>query len=271
MITLQSVTAGYKHKAVLSSISFSVDAGDCLGIIGPNGSGKTTLFRAITRTLKPWSGTVLYNNEDLYQTSSHTVARSMAAMPQFVEYPFGITVYDFVALGRYPHRARFAPLGTHDRAVIDHCLASTDTAEVSARDLRELSGGERQRVLLAQALAQEPRLLLLDEPTAHLDIGHQAAMMDMIQSLNARHGLTVVMILHDLNLAAEYCRKIVLLSQGALFACGAPADVLTYQNIEQVYSTVVVVNNNPVTKNPNVLLVPQRYLSAKTASEREIR
>ncbi len=271
MIKLHSLAAGYKNKPVLSDISFSVKAGDCLGIIGPNGSGKTTLFRTITRTLKPWSGSVLYNNADLYQTPRHTIATTMAAMPQFIEYPFGITVYDFVALGRYPHLKRFAPLDAHDIAIIDRCLESTDSTSVRSRNLQELSGGERQRVLLAQALAQEPTLLILDEPTAHLDIGHQAAMMDLVQTLNAQTGLTVIMILHDLNLAAEYCRSLVLLHQGSIFAQGAPAKVLTYQNIEQVYNTVVVVNSNPVTQQPNVILVPQRYLTAKTASEREIR
>ncbi|MGA2091466.1 MAG: ABC transporter ATP-binding protein, partial [Endomicrobiales bacterium] len=119
--------------------------------------------------------------------------------------------------------------------------------------------------------AQEPTLLVLDEPTAHLDIGHQCAMMDLIQTLNVQLGLTVIMILHDLNLAAEYCRNIVLLNNGGMYAYGTPAEVLTYQNIEQVYHSVVVVKSNPITKNPNVLLIPQRYLSAKTASEREIR
>lgn len=272
MMTVDTLTVGYHRRPVLSDISFSISAGDMLGIIGPNGSGKTTLFRAMTRTLTPWSGAIRYRGADLYRTPRRTIAATMASMPQFVEYPFGISVYDFVAFGRHPHRARFAPLSARDTAVIDECLAATDTAALRGRDLRELSGGERQRVLLAQALAQEPELLFLDEPTAHLDIGHQAAMMDMIQALNQKRGTTIVMILHDLNLAAEYCRTIVLLNRGTLFASGTPGAVLTYQAIEQVYNTVVVVNDNPVTKNPNVLIVPRRCLAADdTASEREIR
>ncbi|MGA2091390.1 MAG: ABC transporter ATP-binding protein, partial [Endomicrobiales bacterium] len=140
MITLQSITVGYTHKPVLTDISFSVPAGDSLGIIGPNGSGKTTLFRTMTRTLKPWAGTVLFNNADLYTIARNTIATTMAAMPQFIEYPFGITVYDFVALGRYPHLKRFSPLDSHDRSVIDHCLKAADITALHSRNLQELSG-----------------------------------------------------------------------------------------------------------------------------------
>lgn len=272
MMTVESLTVGYHRHPVLNGIGFTVSAGDLLGIIGPNGSGKTTLFRAMTGTLRPWAGAVRYRGADLYRMPRRAIAATMASMPQFVEYPFGISVYDFVAFGRYPHRARFAPLNARDTAVIEECLAATDTTCVRERDLRELSGGERQRVLLAQALAQEPELLFLDEPTAHLDIGHQAAMMDMIQALNQKRGTTIVMILHDLNLAAAYCRNIVLLNRGTLFSAGTPAAVLTYQAIEQVYNTVVVVKDNPVTHHPNVLLVPRRFIAADdSASEREIR
>ena len=156
-------------------------------------------------------------------------------------------------MGRFPYRNRWSPPSRRDRSVVEECMEMTGTKEFSGRSLKELSGGERQRVILAQAFAQEPKLLLLDEPTAHLDIGHQTELFDLIKKRSLLDKLTVIAILHDLNLSGEYCDKLFLLDRGKVHAQGAPQDVLTYQNIEQVYRTVVVVRENPISRKPHIV------------------
>lgn len=255
LLELNSVTGGYGSHEAISNISFIVEEGDFCGIIGPNGAGKTTIFRAITRTLKPWQGHVTYRGQDIFSISRRTLAAEVATMPQLLETPFSFTVREFIAMGRFPHLKRFELPRKQDREAIEESLQLTDTADIADRTLNELSGGERQRVILAQALAQKPRLLLLDEPTSHLDIGHQAALLDVIHKLNREQKLTVIMVQHDLNLASAYCRKLILLDKGRVFRQGTPNDVLTYQNIEQVYRTVVIVKDNPLTHKPHIFLM----------------
>ena len=257
ILEVDSVSCGYGAKKVLDGISFSVEKGDFTGIIGPNGAGKTTLFRAITRVLKPSGGRILYNGQNIFNYKG--LEKEVAAMSQFMEEPFSFTVEDFVMMGRFPHIKRFSEPGQKDEAVVRGALDITDTSALRLRKVNELSGGERQRVYLAQALAQEPKLLLLDEPTAHLDIGHQIEVMDLIQKLNRDNKITVLMVMHDLNLAGEYCSKLVLLNNGAITCSGTPRQVLTYQNIEQAYRTVVVVKDNPLSSKPFVLPVSKNY------------
>lgn len=261
LLELDSVTVGYDDRKVISGISFSVEKGDFTGIIGPNGTGKTTLFRVITRILKPWSGMVRFCGGDIFGIPAKQLARRVATMPQMLETSFSFTVEEFTAMGRYPHLGRFDSPGPADRAAVEEALRLTDTEELRDRTLNELSGGERQRVLLAQALAQQPELLLLDEPTAHLDIGHQAQILDLITGLNRSQGLAVIMVMHDLNLAAEYCKSLILLDRGTVFASGTPSDVLTYENIERVYKTVVVVKENPISKKPYVFPIAKEHVT----------
>jgi iron complex transport system ATP-binding protein len=155
-------------------------------------------------------------------------------------------------MGRYPHRKRLASPRQNDREIVQQSLTLTDTVHLKERKLNELSGGERQRVVLAQALAQKPKLLLLDEPTSHLDIGHQIAILDVIKRLNRQDSLTVITVLHDLNLASEYCDRLALMDEGSLMATGTPHEVLTYQNIEKAYKTIAVVKDNPLTHKPHI-------------------
>jgi iron complex transport system ATP-binding protein len=178
-------------------------------------------------------------------------------LPQVLEIAFSFGVAEFVAMGRYPHLRRFERLKRNDLRVVEEAMEATDVLHLRERRISELSGGERQRVILAQAFAQEPRLLLLDEPTTHLDIGHQVEVLSIIRKLNREKGLTIIMILHDLNLASEYCNWLILLKEGRIFKEGPPKDVLTYQNIEDVYRTSVVVGESPVSSKPHVFLVPE--------------
>ena len=258
ILEIDSLHCGYGNKKVLSGLSFGVEEGEFVGIIGPNGAGKTTLFRAITRVLKPSGGKILYRGKDVFTREG--IEKEVAAMSQFMEEPFSFSVEDFVMMGRFPHIKRFDEPKKKDFDVVLGALDITGTFSLRDRKINELSGGERQRVFLAQALAQEPKLLLLDEPTAHLDIGHQVEVMDLVRKLNLENKITVLAVLHDLNIAAEYCTKLVLMDSGGINMTGAPREVLTYQNIEEVYKTVVVVKDSPLTHKPHVFAVSKKDL-----------
>lgn len=242
---------------VVRGVSFSLQQGRILGIVGPNGAGKTTLFRAMTRLLAPSDGAIYYRGKVLASIPSRELAREVAVLPQMLENTFSFSVQELVAMGRFPHLARFQRLGRKDWDAIERAMSLADVTYLADRMINELSGGERQRTFIAQALAQQPALLLLDEPTAHLDIGHQIEILDLLGKLNAEEGLTVVMILHDLNLASEYCDRIVLLRDGSTFKIGPPQEVLTREAIEEVYNTPVIVYKNPVSSKPHLMLIPR--------------
>ncbi|MHB9155460.1 MAG: ABC transporter ATP-binding protein [Endomicrobiales bacterium] len=268
MLELRHVSCGYGVKSVLHDVSFGVGEGDFVGIIGPNGAGKTTLFRLMTGLMKPWQGDVLFRGQNIGKIARRELACQMATMPQISEAAIPFPVGEFVLMGRYPHRRKFDPPSLHDREAVESALELTGVRDLRARMLHELSGGERQRVILAQALAQEPKVLLLDEPTAHLDIGHQIEILDLIRKLNRSRKITVITILHDLNLAGEYCGNLILLKEGAIHSRGTSRDVLTYQNIEQVFNTIVVVRENPFSSKPYILLVSEENAhSAKPVGE----
>lgn len=271
ILKVGSLTCGYDGKAIIKDVSFSVKEGDFLGIIGPNGAGKTTLFRAITGVLKPRQGDILYKDREVYKISARNFAREVAVIPQILEIPFGFTVEEFVLMGRFPHVDRFETLKERDYKILEKALTLTDMLSFRERKTFELSGGERQRAILAQGLAQEPHLLLLDEPTAHLDIAHQVQILDLVKRLNKQKNLTVIVILHDLNLASNYCGRLILLKEGKIFREGSPQDVLTYQNIEDVYKTVVVVEKSPVSSKPYVLLVSEEERQKKAESIKDNR
>lgn len=257
MLKVSNLTCGYDSKTVIRDISFEVQGGEIVGIIGPNGSGKTTLFRAITRVIPQYAGQIEYKNKEIRRWHLRDLAREIAVLPQFVFLSFPFKVHDFIALGRNPYLGRLEPLGKSDQIIINQVMKFTGTKALSNNLITELSGGELQRVYLAQALVQEPKLLLLDEPTAHLDIGHQVEILHLLRHLNKEKGLTIVIILHDLNLAAEYCNRLVMLNDGRIEIQGSPQDVLTFPIIEKVYRTIVVVKDNPISGKPYVILVPK--------------
>ncbi|MBU1122826.1 MAG: ABC transporter ATP-binding protein [Candidatus Omnitrophota bacterium] len=257
LINIKNITFGYGQTEVLKNISCAVSESDFLGIIGPNGAGKTTLFKLISKLLKPWQGKIFYNNIDLTKIPLHQLAKTMAVIPQILETPFSFTVNEFVSMGRFPHLSRFENFRHQDYDIVNQSLNLADVSRLSSHRLTELSGGERQRVIIAQGLAQTPKLLLLDEPTAHLDITHQVRILDLLKRLNKQTGLTVIVVMHDLNLASEYCDKIILLKNGEIFKSGSPREVFSYENIEEVYKTTVVVKNNPISKKPYVFLVSE--------------
>jgi len=257
MLEIVNLTAGYGSGFAVHRIDMRVEAGEILGIIGPNGAGKTTLLRALTRVIEPREGRVLLERQDIRKLPIKALARKVAVVSQGVPTGF-MDVWGFVMLGRLPHYRGFQFLGTRaDSEIVEWAMRITGAWSFSERLMAELSGGERQLVLIARALAQKPRLLLLDEPIAHLDIGHQVEVLDLLRKLNRDMGLTIVMVLHDLNLAAEYCHVLALLHNGRIHSVGRPAEVIEYRTIEEVYKTVVVVGKSPVSSKPYVLTVPE--------------
>lgn len=257
MLEIKDLTCGYDSKFVLKDINFRINSGEFLGVIGPNGSGKTTLLRAITRVLKPKKGSIVFYGKDIAQMGFKELAREIAVVSQNFEAGF-MTVEEFVLLGRIPHYEKFQFLeAKKDIGIAEKCMSLTDTSRFKDCFLKEISGGERQLALIARALTQEPRLLLLDEPTAHLDITHQVRILDLIRRLNKEFNLTVIMVLHDLNLASEYCQRLALINEGRVHKIGQPEEILNYQVIEEVYKTVVVIKKNPISSRPYMLLVSE--------------
>ncbi len=255
MLEVKNLTCGYDAKFFLQEVNFKVEDGELIGIIGPNGSGKTTLLRAITRVLKPKKGEILLKGKNIRDMEFRELARKIAAVSQSSGVNF-MSVKEFVLLGRVPHYRRFQFLETkRDEEIAKKYMSLTDTLRFENQPVGEISGGERQLAVIARALVQEPELLLLDEPIAHLDITHQIAILGLIKRLNKKFGLTVIMVLHDLNLASEYCNRLILLNNGKIYKIGEPEEVLTYQVVEEVYKTVVVVEKNPISHKPYILVV----------------
>ncbi len=260
MLKVHGLSGGYGVKAVISNVSLEIQSGEFFGIIGPNGSGKTTLLRALSGVILPMAGQIVLDGQNIRKIQRRDFARRVTVVSQLLPLT-EMTVGEFVLLGRLPHFTNMQLLeSAHDRQVAEKCMTLTDSWRLKDKPVSHLSGGERQLAAIARALAQEPRLLLLDEPTAHLDITHQVAVMDLLRRLVRELNLTVAMVLHDLNLASEYCDRLVLIHEGRVHKVGTPLEVIDYRVIEHVYKTVVVVNRNPVSGKPYVLIVPQDEL-----------
>ncbi len=257
-LALDNLTLAYGDRTVLTGVSLEVAAGDFAGFIGPNACGKSTLLKAISRVLRPAAGRVVLDGRDVWREMTlPETARTVAVVPQDFPACFPFTVAETVALGRTPYVSRLRGEQPRDLARVSEAMRATGTFGLKDRVLSELAGGDRQRVILAKALAQEPSLLLLDEPTSHLDINHQVEVLDLLLELNRSGGLTVVSVLHDLNLASIYCDYLFLLGGGGLVAHGRPREVLTAENLELVYGSRVLVDRHPVYDCPQIALVSQ--------------
>lgn len=252
-ISVKDLHAGYNSSNILNGISFDLEKSDFVGIIGPNGSGKTTLLRTISRVLPPKSGSVKLDSRNIYSIPSREFARMVAVVPQDTLIAFDFSVLEIVLMGRSPMLGRFSVESSKDIEIAMDALARTGTAHLKNRAINSLSGGERQRVLVARALAQEPEVILLDEPTSHLDISYQYEIMDLIKCLNTEHGLTILAVLHDLNLASQYCSRLIMMGQGEIKAIGSPESVITSENIRNVYGAEVWVRKHPTTHRPYVI------------------
>jgi len=234
-LRVQGVEFGYKSVPVLEDVGFEAEAGEVVGVLGPNGSGKTTLLKCMNKALKPKAGSVMVDEREISGLARKEVAKEMGVVPQNSGVNFPFTALEIVLMGRGPSLGRFQMEGENDLEIARKAMQTADVLDLAGRPMTELSGGEKQRVIIARALAQTPKILLLDEPTLHLDVNHQLEILDMVTQLAERDNLTVVMVSHDLNLAARYCDKILLLQRGRLVAAGRVPDVLTPENMEKVF------------------------------------
>lgn len=249
----ESLTLGYGGDVVVDGLTLTVPRGRVTALIGPNGCGKSTLLRGLTRLLKPREGAVLLDGQDIHSLGAKELARRLGLLPQTPLAPGGITVAELVGLGRAPHQGWLTRNSEADRAAVARALELTHTTELADRVVDELSGGQRQRVWIAMVLAQDTGVLLLDEPTTFLDMAHAVDVLDTIAELNARQETTVVMVLHDLNLAARYCDHLVVMSGGRVVGDGAPADLLTPALLDEAFGLAAQVIADPVSGTPMVV------------------
>ena len=255
-LAVENLSCGYGRRAVLNGVSFQLNAGELTAILGPNGCGKTTLLKTMARLLPPLAGAVTLDCQSLAALGRRAVARRVAFAPQVLapDWPFAVTEY--VALGRLPHAGWWTPLSTADKAVVADSLARFGLTTLAASRVTELSGGEWQRVRLAKALAQQPQVLLLDEPTAHLDPRYQFELLSLVRGLMAEKKLTVAVTLHDLNLVGPWADRVILLANGGVLADGPPAEVLTAEKLAVTYSATFAVAPHPITGTPAVVIAP---------------
>jgi iron complex transport system ATP-binding protein len=261
-LAAERLTLAYDGRPVVHEVDLEVRPGEVTVVVGANGCGKSTLLRGLGRLLRPVSGTVRLGDADIASLRPRHVAEVVGLLPQQPVAPEGITVGDLVARGRYPHQGVFARSSSGDRDVVARALAATDTHELAGRRVDELSGGQRQRVWIAMVLAQDPRIMLLDEPTTYLDIAHQVDVLDLLDELNREHGTTVVMVLHDLNLAARYAQHLVVMCRGRVLVEGAPGEVLTPEVVQEAFGLACRVLPDPVTGTP--LVVPEARRSPRS-------
>jgi iron complex transport system ATP-binding protein len=270
LLAAEAVTLAYGDRRVVTDLDLAVPPGRVTVIVGANACGKSTLLRALARLLRPSSGRVVLDGRDLHRLPTREVARTLGLLPQSPSAPEGIVVGDLVARGRHPHQRMLSRWSAADDVAVAEALAATGTAEVADRSVDELSGGQRQRVWIAMALAQQTDVLLLDEPTTYLDVCHQVEVLDLLLDLNRRRGTTVVMVLHDLNLAARYADHVVALKDGRVVAAGAPAEVVTERVVGEVFGLGCRVVPDPVSGTPLVVPIGRHHRPVDRPAAQEV-
>jgi iron complex transport system ATP-binding protein len=258
-LAAERVTLAYDDAVVVRDLDLQLTEGSFTAIVGPNGCGKSTLLRALGRLMRPASGQVLLDGRAIARTPTREVARVLGLLPQAPVAPDGLTVADLVARGRHPHQTWLRQWSRDDEAVVAEALAWTDLAGLAGRPVDELSGGQRQRAWISMALAQGTDLLLLDEPTTYLDLAHQVEVLDLLTDLNRRRGTTVVIVMHDLNLACRYADHLVALKDGQVVAAGPSHAVVTTETIAEVYGLTARVIEDPVSHTPTVIPVGRHH------------
>jgi len=252
-LKLQNVTLGYRQNVVVKGMTLEMNPGEMLGLVGPNGCGKSTIIRALSRVISPYSGSILLNGQDISRIPRRDLARLIGVVPQMPLLPSTFTTFEIVLMGRNPHLGLLQYEGPKDIDIAWQAMGKTSMQHLAQRRISELSGGEIQSVVIARVLAQQTQAILLDEPTANLDIGRQVEILDLIKGLCRRDKLTVVVALHDLNLAAQYCDRLVLIDNGRVHSEGKPGEVINAENIRQVYGSGSHIYSHPLSGLPVVL------------------
>jgi len=255
MIEVNSISFRYHEEWVLQGVSFRVERGEFVGVIGPNGSGKTTLLKILYHLLAPQNGEILFELVSMKKMDRRDIAKRIAVVAQETQLLFPFSALETVLMGRSPYLGHLMFESEKDLEVARKAMEWTRILPFSERPMDELSGGERKRVFIARALAQEPEVILLDEPTANLDIHHQTDFLDLILTLNRERGLTIVMASHDINTASEFCDRLILLQGGRIYQMGTPKEVVTKENIESVYGCEVWIDQHPVSGMPRISLL----------------
>lgn len=255
-IKITNISFSYEKTPVLRGVNLDISKGERIGLIGPNGSGKSTILKLISKVLPLQSGSIEIKNHSIKKWRQKTLAQTVAIVPQDTYLPFMYTVEEIVLMGRSPHLGWLQFESEKDYQIAQNVMKRTNTYHLAGRFFNELSGGERQRVLIARALVQEPEILLLDEPTTHLDINHQQEVMDIVLSLNKEKGITTVLVTHDLNIASLYCNRLIMISAGEVKAVGSPAEVLTAVTLHNVYGITPQFLTHPKTSCPMVAINP---------------
>jgi iron complex transport system ATP-binding protein len=253
-LDIQGITLSYNHHPVIKEFSFELSPGELVGLVGPNGCGKTSIIKALSRVLPLRAGQVFIGGKDLCHVSRTELAKLIGVVPQNPYLPETFTVTEIVTLGRNPHIGLLGNENSHDLSVVKWAMEKTETIHLAQRRLGELSGGEKQRVTIARVLAQEPEIILLDEPTANLDISHQVEILDLVKNLCAGRRLSGLIAIHDINMAAQYCDRLIMLRGGQIHAQGSPAEVVTADNIREVFGANSTVYPHPENSLPVVLL-----------------
>ncbi|MDX3974063.1 ABC transporter ATP-binding protein [Shinella sp.] len=262
-LTATGLSAGYGDSVVLDGLDLAVPPGRISVIVGANACGKSTLLRTMSRLLSPQRGQVLLDGKSIHRIPPRELARTLGLLPQSPIAPEGITVADLVSRGRHPHQGLFSRWTKADDEAVAAALAATRTVDLAERPVDELSGGQRQRVWIAMALAQQTELLLLDEPTTFLDISHQIEVLDLLTDLNQVRGTTIVMVLHDLNLAARYADHLIAMANGRLHSSGRPEDVLTVETVRDVFGLESRIITDPTSGRPTMLPIGRHRMLAE--------
>jgi iron complex transport system ATP-binding protein len=250
ILNIENLKIKVPGREIIPDFSAQIDRGKIYSIIGPNGSGKTTLLRAISRNLKPARGTVFLNGRDIFKSGSKAVARQMAVLSQTHNDSSDISVRELVTYGRFAHREWWKGKSDEDKNIIEWAIKRTNLKECEDRKINTLSGGERQRAWIAMAIAQKPQILLLDEPTTFLDISHQLEVLELVQSLNKEDGITIVMVLHDINYATRYADELIVIKEGNLFARGNPGEIINHEILKEVFNVEAEINQDKGTGKP---------------------
>ena len=260
---VKDVSVGYGERTVLDTLNVDIKRGAVTSIVGPNGCGKSTLLRTMSRLLNPTKGEIVLDGKSIHDIPTRKLATQLGLLPQTPIAPDGIVVADLVGRGRTPHQGILGRWSQQDYDIVAEALETTGISDLAERSIDELSGGQRQRVWIAMALAQRTETLLLDEPTTYLDVKHQLDVLDLLTELNRDRGTTIVMVLHDLNLAARYSDELVAVSGGKVFAHGHPREVITKENVKSVFGIDSVIITDPVSDQPAVMPIGRHHLRNK--------
>ncbi len=267
MLKIKNIDQEIEDNKILKDINLDLKKGEFLGIVGPNGAGKTTLLRTISNVLEPKKGSVKIKNKDISNMGRKEISKLISMVPQnsYISFPFN--ALDIVLMGRSPYKGRFDSRTKKDKEKAEKYMKLTNTLQFKNRNVNDLSGGELQRIAIARALIQEPEILLMDEPTSHLDLNHEFEILSLIKNLQDE-GLSIISVFHDLNLASRFCDRIVMLKNGEIFEKGKPKHILTNENVSQVFNANVMIKRNPSTRTPYIVPISHIPSSTKTKDHR---